>query len=83
MLVFLLLIGCAGGCFVYSSLQHGVVLRVICKNRKRDRFPLREIIMQDRFDDLLFMLTGKLGSRIIVRLKTKPRSKIRSVSRLG
>jgi len=76
MLVFLLLIGCAGGCFVYSSLQHGVVLRVSYKNRKRDRFPLREIIMQDRFDDLMFMLTSKIGSRIIVRLKTKPRPKI-------
>lgn len=72
-LVFLLLIGCAGGCFVYSALQYGVILRVIYGKGKRDRFPLKEIIMQDRFDDLLFMLTSKLDARLIIKLKKKPR----------
>jgi hypothetical protein len=83
MFVFLLLIGCAGGCFVYSSLQQGLILRISYANGKRDRFPLREIIMQDRFDDLLFMLTSKLDSRIIVKLKKKPRRQISSAGRLG
>lgn len=69
MFVFLLLMGCAGGCFVYSSLQYGVILRVRYANGKRDRFPLKEILMQDRFDDLVFMLTSKLDSKLIVRLK--------------
>ena len=69
MLVFLLLIGCAGGCFVYSSLQQGVILRISYGNGKRDRFPLREIIMQGQFGDLLFMLDSKLDSRLIVKLK--------------
>lgn len=78
MVVFLLLIGCAGGCFVYSSLQQGVILRISYANGKRDRFPLNEIIMQDRFDDLLFMLTSKLDSRLIVKLKKKPRPQIGS-----
>ena len=82
MFVFLLLFGCAGGCFVYSSLQHGVVLRISYKNGKRDKFPLKEIIMQDRFDDLLFILTSKLESRLIVKLKRKPPREIGSVSRL-
>jgi len=67
--VFLLLIGCAGGCFVYSSLQQGVILRVSYGNDKRDRFPLKEIIMQGQFGDLLFLLKSKLDSRLIVKLK--------------
>lgn len=29
LLVFLLLMGCAGGSFVYSSLQQGIILRII------------------------------------------------------
>lgn len=67
--VFLLVIGCAGGCFVHSSLQEGIILRISYANGKRDRFPLREIIMQGRLDDLLFTLTSKLDSRIIIKLK--------------
>lgn len=73
MFVFLLLIGCAGGCFVYSSLQQGVILRISYANGKRDRFPLKEIIMQDRLYDLLFMLKAKLDLRLIVKLKKKSR----------
>ena len=82
-LVFLILIGCAGGCFVHSSLRRGVVIRIGYGNDKLDRFPLREIIMQNRLDDFLFMLRSKLDSRIIIRLKKKPRRQIVSQDRLG
>jgi hypothetical protein len=72
-LVFLLLFGCAGGCFVYSSVQHGIILRISYGKGKHDRFPLRTIIRQGQFNDLLFLLTSKLDSKLIVRLKQKSR----------
>ena len=68
-LVFLLLIGCAGGYFVYSSVQHGIILRISYGIGKRDRFPLRTIVMQGQLDDLLFLLKNKLNSRLIIKLK--------------
>lgn len=77
-LIFLLLIGCAGSCFVYSSLQKGIILRISYGNGKQDRFPLRVIIMQGRFDDLLFLLRSKMDSRLIVKLKKKRRPQIRA-----
>ena len=69
LLVFLLLLGCAGGTFVHSSLRHGVIVRIIYGSGKHDRFPLKEIIDQGKFGDLLFMLQSKLDSRRTVKLK--------------
>lgn len=68
-LVFVILIGCAGGSFIYSSVRRGIILRVSYGNDKSDKFSLKDIILRGQLADLLFMLSSKLDSRLIVKLR--------------
>jgi hypothetical protein len=64
MLLFLL-IPCIGVYFVYNSLKTGTILRVKHTSSKKEMFPLREIVKENRLSEFRSLVKEKLGTKVI------------------
>ncbi|MBL0745219.1 hypothetical protein [Chryseolinea lacunae] len=59
-----LLIPCVGIYFIYNSLRTGIVVNITYASSKKEMFPLRKLISENRLTEFKSFATEKLGAKV-------------------
>jgi hypothetical protein len=55
--------------FIYTSLQTGLILKIYYGRNRKDKFPLRKIIVEKRMNDFEQLMKNKLSAKFRVKKK--------------